>query len=163
MDDEDQEGLRGWQQKQHPFGPTTSIQKRPKHKPRETFTINEYGLITMLEEFPAITIKIDDDSFTCYDLVKCMFRLSETEISIIKAMNELEALTAMDVGGGSAEIGPQPTGPWKNSSQLALSTRNVAAGKAVGTPTTTSRSRERISLERLKSDLISAIQRSNQP
>lgn len=53
----------------------------------------------MLEEFPAITIKIDDDSFTCYDLVKCMFRLSETEISIIKAMNELEALTAMDVGG----------------------------------------------------------------
>ncbi len=51
----------------------------------------------MLEEFPAITFKIDDETFTCYDLVKCMFRLSETEISIIKVMEEMEALTAQDV------------------------------------------------------------------
>jgi predicted transcriptional regulator len=52
----------------------------------------------MLSEFPAITIKIDDESFTCYDLVKCMFKLSETEISIIKVMDEMETLTAMEVG-----------------------------------------------------------------
>ena len=52
----------------------------------------------MLEEFPAITFKIDDDSFTCYDLVKCVFRLSETEISIIKTMDDVKALTAQDVG-----------------------------------------------------------------
>ena len=52
----------------------------------------------MLSEFPAITIKIDDESFTCYDLVKCMFKLSETEISIIKIMDEMVALTAMEVG-----------------------------------------------------------------
>jgi predicted transcriptional regulator len=51
----------------------------------------------MLEEFPAITFKIDDESFTCYDLVKCMFRLSETEIAIIKVMGEMEALTAQEV------------------------------------------------------------------
>lgn len=52
----------------------------------------------MLEEFPAITFKIDDESFTCYDLVKCMFRLSETEIFIIKSFEEGEGLTAQEVG-----------------------------------------------------------------
>lgn len=51
----------------------------------------------MLEEFPVISFKIDDESFTCYDLVKCMFRLSETEISIIKAMGEMESLTVLQI------------------------------------------------------------------
>lgn len=51
----------------------------------------------MLEEFPVISFKIDDESFTCYDLVKCMFRLSETEISIIKAMGENESLTVLQI------------------------------------------------------------------
>ena len=52
----------------------------------------------MLEDLPAITFKIDDESFTCNDLVKCMFRLSETEIFIIKSFEEMEGLTAQEVG-----------------------------------------------------------------
>ena len=52
----------------------------------------------MLQDFPAITFKIDDESFTCYDLVKCMFRLSETEINILKSFEEGEGLTAQEVG-----------------------------------------------------------------
>lgn len=48
----------------------------------------------MIEKFPTIALKIDEGSFTCYDLVKCMFHLSETEITILRAMEEQDALTA---------------------------------------------------------------------
>ena len=50
----------------------------------------------MIEEFPAIALKIDKESFTCYDLVKCMFHLSDIEITILRKMEERDALTAQE-------------------------------------------------------------------
>lgn len=51
----------------------------------------------MLEEFPALSIKIEEETLTCSDLIKCMFRLSDTETVILQSIEEVESLTAQEI------------------------------------------------------------------
>ncbi len=43
-------------------------------------------------------MNIEDGTFTCVDLVKCMFDLSQTEMIILQSMEETEAYTAHQLG-----------------------------------------------------------------
>lgn len=53
----------------------------------------------MIEGLHEMTAKLDSSSFTCFDLVKCMFHLNETEMAILRAMDATEALTAKQIAG----------------------------------------------------------------
>ena len=52
----------------------------------------------MLDDLPTVSTKIDQGTFTCDDLLKCVFNLSETEINILHALSETNPLTAHQVG-----------------------------------------------------------------
>jgi len=53
----------------------------------------------MIEELPALSTKLYDGSFTCVDLVKCIFHLNETEMAILRKMQKRNPLTVKEVAG----------------------------------------------------------------
>jgi predicted transcriptional regulator len=56
--------------------------------------------MNMLEDFPAMSAKVDDGSLTCYDLMRCMFNLNATEAKVLRSLQGTEPTTA----AGVAEI-----------------------------------------------------------
>jgi predicted transcriptional regulator len=52
----------------------------------------------MLDDLPTVSTKIDQGTFTCNDLLKCVFNLSETDIAILNMLSETHPLTAHQVG-----------------------------------------------------------------
>lgn len=59
---------------------------------------NDTEEVSMIEQLPAIAIRIENGTFTCRDLVRCVFHLSETELLVLNSMDETEPLTAGEVG-----------------------------------------------------------------
>ena len=53
-----------------------------------------------MDDFPALSARVKRGRFTCYDLVKCMFNLNETDIALLKVLKEKKPLTP----GESAEL-----------------------------------------------------------
>ena len=48
----------------------------------------------MIEDLPNISAKLGDGTFTCMDLVRCMYNLNDTEITILRMLEEGEGVTA---------------------------------------------------------------------
>jgi len=51
----------------------------------------------MLTSFPMMSAKAGDGSLTCYDLIKCMFNLNATEVSVLQEIQESEPMMAAEV------------------------------------------------------------------
>lgn len=51
----------------------------------------------MLTGFPTMSGKVEDGSFTCYDLMKCMFNLNGTEASVLQSIQGTDPMMAAEV------------------------------------------------------------------
>ena len=51
----------------------------------------------MLDEFPALSTRADQGALTCHDLVKCIFNLNQTEVSILRSLPEDDPRTPNDM------------------------------------------------------------------
>jgi predicted transcriptional regulator len=53
----------------------------------------------MLEDFPALSTRVEQGTLTCHDLVKCIFNLNRTETTILRALPVNEQVTPNHMAG----------------------------------------------------------------
>ncbi len=51
----------------------------------------------MIEGLLSVSGRLEDGTFTCMDLVRCMFNLNDTELNALRALEEGKAATAGDL------------------------------------------------------------------
>jgi predicted transcriptional regulator len=69
----------------------------------------------MLDEFPNLSVKAELDAINCKDVVKCIFNLTDTDMSVLKALSEKERYTAQFVAN---EIGKDRTTAYRSLEKL---------------------------------------------
>jgi len=52
----------------------------------------------MLDEFPSLSARAGVNELGCYDVVRCIFNLTDTDIQVLKVLSEDRTETAASVG-----------------------------------------------------------------